>query len=79
MRDFFKRAISSARTLVQKWWRPLAQLGLVGTIWTQGVILPIMSKSYPDLVGLSALITSIVAAFAVRTYEKRKGMPDGDQ
>lgn len=78
MLKIFKKVLNGTKTFIQKWWRPLTQLGLVGTIWVQGVILPIMTKTFPDLMGLSALVTAIVAAFAVRTYEKAKGMDNAD-
>ena len=61
------------RCAVTKWWRPFCCLGFVATIWTQGVVLPLLNQTSPDLTGLSLLVTSIVAAFAVREWGKHKG------
>lgn len=61
------------RCAITKWWRPFCCVGFVATIWTQGVILPLTNKTAPDLTGLAALVTSIVAAFAVREWGKLKG------
>lgn len=61
------------RYAITRWWRPFCCLGFVATIWTQGVVLPLLNLTSPDLTGLSLLVTSIVAAFAVREWGKHKG------
>ncbi len=61
------------RLRITKWWRPATCVGMAATVWTQGVALPLISKTYPDLGGLAALFTAVVAAFAVREYAKTKG------
>ena len=61
------------RCLVTKWWRPLTCLAIAGSVFVHGIILPLMTKTYPDLMGLSALITAATAAFAVREWAKIKG------
>lgn len=61
------------RCAITKWWRPFSCLGFVATIWTQGVVLPLINRQAPDLTGLAALVTSIVAAFAVREWGKARG------
>jgi hypothetical protein len=63
-----------AQAVIRMWWRPLAQLGLTATVWTLGVYIPIITKSFPDMVALAALVSAIVAAFGVRAWEKHKGI-----
>jgi hypothetical protein len=58
---------------VRNWWRPLTCIAICGTMFVQGIVLPLMTKTFPDLMGLSALITSIAATFAVREWGKIKG------
>lgn len=69
-------AQEALRCAITKWWRPFTCLGFVATIWTQGVFLPLVSRQAPDLTGLAALVTSVVAAFAVREWGKARGTAD---
>lgn len=63
------------RLCITKWWRPITCVGMAAAVWTQGVVLPLISKAYPDLTGLAALFTAVVAAFAVREFAKTRGTP----
>jgi hypothetical protein len=63
------------RLAITKWWRPATCVGMAVTVWTQGVALPMTTKTYPDLGGLAALFTAVVAAFAVREFAKTRGTP----
>lgn len=63
--------------LIRKWWRPLTCLAIAGSMFVHGIILPLTTKSYPDLTGLAALVTAVTAAFAVREWGKAKGNTDG--
>jgi len=64
------------RCAITKWWRPFTCLGFVATIWVHGVVLPLMNRKSPDLVGLAALVTATVAAFAVREWGKAQGVAE---
>lgn len=59
--------------LIRKWWRPITCIGIAGSVMVHGIILPLMIKQSPDLIGLAALITAASAAFAVREWGKIKG------
>jgi hypothetical protein len=64
--------------LVRIWWRPVTCVWLSGTMLTHGVLLPIWQfiktgELATDLLALSALVTSVTAAFAVREWGKMKG------
>jgi hypothetical protein len=63
---------------IRKWWRPLTCVWLCGTMAVHGVILPLAQfirtgELATELMGLSALVTSIAAAFAVREWGKVHG------
>ena len=65
-----------ALCVVRKWWRPIACIGIAGTVWVNGVMIPLMTKTTPDLTGLAALVTAVAAAFAVREWGKIKGVKE---
>jgi len=67
------RAQEMALCLIRKWWRPLTCLGIAGSLMVHGVVLPLMTRTSPDLTGLAALVTACAAAFAVREWGKIKG------
>lgn len=67
-----------ALCLIRKWWRPIAAVGIAGTMIVNGVVLPIILKSFPDLMGLAALITAVAGAFAVREWGKIRGTDKTD-
>lgn len=73
MIDRIKAVMEVALCLIRKWWRPLTCVGIAATMWVQGVIIPLATKTVPDLTGLAALVTAIAAAFAVREWGKTKG------
>jgi len=64
------------RDLVTRWWRPFGAAGIAGTVWVNGVIIPLANMETADGVALAALIAAVAAAFAVRTVEKRIGATD---
>lgn len=66
---FFNALLS----FVRKWWRPIAALGIAASLIVNGVILPLLTKTPADMVGLSALVSAVAAAFAVREWGKVKG------
>ena len=70
-----------ALCIIRKWWRPVTCLWIAGTMAVHGVILPVAryvrtGLADTDLMGLSALVTAIAAAFAVREFGKIKGADD---
>lgn len=67
------RVMDIALCLVRKWWRPITCVGIAGSMMVHGIILPLMTRSSPDLTGLAALVTAVSAAFAVREWGKTKG------
>lgn len=71
--DRIERVMDIALCLIRKWWRPLTCVGIAGSMLVHGIILPLMTKSYPDLMGLAAVITAASTAFAVREWGKAKG------
>ena len=67
-----------ALCVIRKWWRPVTCIWIALTMATHGVVIPIArfirtGGADTDLMALSALVTAVAAAFAVRTYEKVKG------
>lgn len=71
------------RTLrfTRRWWRPLTCVWLCLSVLVNGVVVPLVQlfrtgDGRIDLMALAALVTAIAGAFAVRTYEKSKGMGD---
>jgi len=73
LKDQLLRAEGVALCIMRKWWRPVTCLGIAGSMIVHGVVLPLMTRTSPDLTGLSALVTACAAAFAVREWGKIKG------
>jgi CHASE2 domain-containing sensor protein len=65
--------LEAVRRTIIKWWRPLACLAIALTVAVNGVYIPLITRASVDLMGLSALVTAVVAAFAVREWGKIKG------
>jgi hypothetical protein len=70
---FIHTILEAVRRSIIKWWRPLACLAIAMTVVVNGVYIPLVTKASVDLVGLSALVTAVVAAFAVREWGKIRG------
>lgn len=68
----------AALCAVRKWWRPLVQLGIGGSLIVNGVAVPLMTRSYPDLGGLAACIVAAAPFAAIRAWEKAKGTTAND-
>ncbi len=64
-----------ALCIIRKWWRPITCLWIAATMAVHGVVLPLMGKD-TDLTGLSLLVGSVSAAFAVREWGKIRGTGD---
>lgn len=84
--SFHDRLLAFEKTalcIIRKWWRPLTCVWIAGTMAVHGVVLPVLvylkaGETPTDLSGLSLLVTSIAAAFAVREYGKVKGVDQDD-
>lgn len=68
-----------ALCMVRKWWRPMTCVWIAGTMAVHGVVAPlymllVKDEAPSDMTGLSLLVTSIAAAFAVREWGKIKGL-----
>lgn len=61
---------------VRKWWRPITCIAMAGSVYVHGVYLPMKTLQPADLIGLTGLITAVVAAFAVREWGKSKGVAE---
>lgn len=73
-----ERVMEIALCVIRKWWRPITCLGIAGTMFVHGIIIPMYrlihnNDTATDLSGLSLLITAIASAFAVREWGKAKG------
>lgn len=71
--SFINRVQIVALDTIRQWWRPITCIGIAGAMIMNGIVLPIITSEYPDLTGLSALVASAAAAFAVREWGKTKG------
>lgn len=62
-----------ALCIIRRWWRPLVQLGIGGSVVVNGVVLPLITRQWPDLTGLAALVVAASPFAAIRAWEKVKG------
>lgn len=63
-----------ALCLVRKWWRPVTQIGIAGGALVNLVIIPLITRTVPDLAAAAAYVAAATAAFGVRAWEKHKGV-----
>lgn len=68
----------AALCAVRKWWRPLVQLGIGGSLIVNGVAVPLITRTYPDLGGLAACIVAAAPFAAIRAWEKAQGTTAND-
>jgi len=71
---WLESTVDVAVCFVRKTWRPAIcfQMGMV--LMTNGVVLPLMTRTVPDLLGLAALIAALAPFAWLRTVEKSKGV-----
>lgn len=62
----------AALCLVRKWWRPITQIGIGAVLIVNGVVIPLWTKTVPDMTAMAAYVAAATAAFGVRAYEKVK-------
>ena len=65
---------NAAKCFVQSWWRPVTCMGIAGGMVVNGVIVPLQSHTPLDMTGFSLAIAACSTAFAVRAWEKTKGV-----
>lgn len=70
----FLRVQESALCLVRKWWRPVTCIGIAGGSIVNLIIIPIAKWEVPNMAEAAAYVTAATAAFAVRAFEKAKGV-----
>lgn len=78
MKAWLLNAQSVALCAVRKWWRPMVQLGIGGALLVNGVVLPLLTRQYPDLAGLAACIAAASPFAAIRAWEKARGTTAND-
>lgn len=62
-----------ALCFVRKWWRPLICIGMGGSIVVNGIVIPLLTRTQPDLMGLAALFTAASPFAVMRGFEKKWG------
>lgn len=70
---WFITAQAAVRCAITKWWRPLTCVGIAGSIWVNGVVLPLWHGTPVEGGGFAAMIAAATAAFAVREWGKAQG------
>lgn len=65
-----------ALCFVRKWWRPAVCVGIAGSLITNGMILPLITKTIPDLTGLAAVIAAASPFAMIRGFEKKWGVSE---
>ncbi|MCA3732941.1 MAG: hypothetical protein IM662_02365 [Phenylobacterium sp.] len=56
----------------------MVQLGIGGSLIVNGIALPLITRTYPDLTGLAACIAAAAPFAAIRAWEKAKGTTAND-
>ena len=64
---------TSLNCFFNKWWRPIGCAGIVAAIWTNGVIVPILSRTVPDMGALAVFCSTFAALAGIREWAKIKG------
>lgn len=65
-----------ALCLARKWWRPIVCLSIGASIVVNGVILPLITNTFPDLPGLAAMIVAASPFAWFRSNEKINGVAE---
>lgn len=73
MTSLARRVEQGALALVRRWWRPIVCLSMGGSLFVNGCVLPLLTKTYPDLTGLAALAVSLAPFAWLRSADKAKG------
>jgi len=70
-------AIDAAVCVVGKSWRPLICISMGGVLLVNGIVLPLWTRTYPDLMGLAAVCGALAPFAWLRTKEKVEGVAAG--
>lgn len=60
----------------RKWWRPATCVIAAGTVFVNGIYLPLKTHTAADLVGLAAVLGALAPFAIARTAELIKGRVD---
>ncbi len=71
--DRLIRVSNAALCAFQKWWRPIGCAGIVASIWTNGVVLPLINHQQPDLSAMAVFCSTFAALAGIREWAKIKG------
>jgi hypothetical protein len=63
-----------ALCLVRKWWRPTICFGIGGSLVVNGIVLPLLTYTSPNLAGLAALVGAAATYAVARSFEKKWGV-----
>lgn len=74
VKDKILAAQEIALCFVRKWWRPVTCIGIAGGSIVNLIVIPLMTKSVPDMSDAAAYVAATTAAFGVRAFEKWKGL-----
>lgn len=67
-------ASNSALCFARQWWRPLICLSIGGSVLVNGIVVPILTRTFPDLTGLAAVIAAASPFAYFRSSEKKAGV-----
>ena len=70
------KAIDAFICLIRKLWRPVTCIGIAGGALVNLIIIPLAKWEVPNMAEAAAYVTAATAAFAVRAFEKSKGVAD---
>jgi hypothetical protein len=56
---------------VNKWWRPLVYLSLIGGTISNVIVIPLIRREVIDLLAFAAVITAFSPLVAIRAWEKK--------
>lgn len=74
MKAAFLRWQEALLCLFRKWWRPITQMAIAGTLVVNGIVIPVATWTVPSMAEMAAYVAAATAAFGVRAYEKSKGL-----
>ena len=63
-----------ALCFIRKFWRPLVCISMGLTLLVNGVVIPLVKMTVPDLIGLAAVVAAMTPFAWLRTHEKVRGV-----
>lgn len=74
LRQRIVSAQDTALCFVSKWWRPVTCIGIAGGALVNLIIIPLVTWTVPNMAEAAAYVVAATGAFAVRAWEKHKGI-----